>query len=130
MKAWRVTDLERDWENTDVVHAPTRGLAKTKSWLMIDAGLGFLEVRAVREPLLDDKPLSVENMVAAGFIYRCHSCGRDVWETADAIVDGQKVFHPKCAAHRGDPCQFCGVLHDEVKSGPCAERMHGRSAVR
>lgn len=25
--------------------------------------------------------------------------------------------------HKGDPCQYCGVPHDDVKSGPCPQRV-------
>jgi hypothetical protein len=29
-------------------------------------------------------------------------------------------------AHNGDPCQYCGKPHDEIKRGPCPKRVKQR----
>ena len=67
MKAWIVYYYDNEW--CDLVHAETRGKACAYIRDVIDTGLDFIDFRAVRLPGLDNKPITYENAVEAGFHY-------------------------------------------------------------
>lgn len=66
MKAWTVSDRSEEWAG--LFHAETEGKAKLKG--MEEYGLDdFTEMRAKRIPGLDDKPITHQNALDAGFQY-------------------------------------------------------------
>ena len=64
MKAWEVSHRLDDW--SIIVHADTRGKA-----MMIGSSVAvddFIDMRARRLPLMDDKPVTKELMIESGWI--------------------------------------------------------------
>ncbi len=71
MKAWIVEDRFDEW--VTLVHAKTTGKAKVEvaSWF----GSDFLSLNAKRLPGLDDKPITYQNALDAGFQYTTDELG-------------------------------------------------------
>jgi hypothetical protein len=99
MKAWHVV-ATYDSFVADIVHAETRGKAVIKSWMFTEEGLDFIELRARREPKLDDVELTPKAILAAGYLVPCSACGEytmENWSDEKVVVIGDEVYHESCA---------------------------------
>lgn len=63
MKAWEIISIDQEW--SVIVHADTRGKAVAKA-CNVENG-EFIEFRTRRLPLIDDKPITRELMIASGW---------------------------------------------------------------
>jgi hypothetical protein len=102
MKAWHVV-ATYDSFLADIVHAETRGQAVTKSWMFKDEGLDFIELRARREPKLDNVELTPRAIYDAGYMVPCEGCGEftlENWDDDKVLIVGEKVWHESCLVAR------------------------------
>ena len=60
--AWQVGPYDGEWAG--IVHAPTRGKAKLR--VIVEVG-DFMDVRAKRLPQFDNKPVTLDALLAMGW---------------------------------------------------------------
>ena len=102
MKAWYVTDRHDPWELNDIVHGDTRGKAKLASWMFRDGDSEFTDLRAKREPLLDDKDITLRNIAGAGYAVMCERCAVWISDPERAKFRDELPYHARCLEVKDD----------------------------
>ena len=99
MKAWKVEEQWGD-EHACVVHADTRGKARSLGASELGYESDFIEYRATRYPLFDDRTPTPLDLIKDGWWWECAECGTmldtesedDDGNPVDPIGDGNDIF--------------------------------------
>ncbi len=99
MKAWKVEETFDEGRGC-VVHADTRGTARTIGASELGHEGCFLDYRATRYPLFDDRVPTPLDLIKDGWWWECGNCGTMIEDGAedddgnylDPIGDGHDAF--------------------------------------